>query len=379
MKNNVLVWISGIDNLMSTTSKNQMIGGLQVQMYMWSTTFVVNGWKVYSFTKNKKNANKVIDKINYLKYPSIRYINPIFSLLFAIYTVIKIKPHLILVNGATRDLFITSLISKILGIKIIFIFASDTDGQPGKELIYQKYYKIFFRWGMKMTDNFIVQNINQANLLNKNYNKTNYIIIPNIWVDNFSINQSKIVKNKILWVSNIRTFKRPEWFIKLAKENPQYNFVMVGHSYDKSLYNVCKEKAYKLSNLDFMGGLSFTETSKLFRQAHLFVCTSEIEGFPNTFVQAWMNSCPIVTTFDPSNLIKSFKLGIYCDSFEDVSRAIQVFEEKNFYRKVQKNIDLFFKNNYSNQMQYDKIVEKFMPEFLLDTASGTNPDQGIKY
>jgi glycosyltransferase involved in cell wall biosynthesis len=360
MKKKFILWTSDIDNLISKHENNFTVGGIKVQMYMWEVTLVQNGWKVYSFTSKKKNRNKTTENIEFLYYPIIKYINPLLSLFFAFYYVALLRPQVILLNGATRDLLIVSLISRLFGIKTIEMFASDSDLEPGKELIDSLHDKLFFRLGLRITDNFIVQNTKQADLLKANYNKTNPLLIPLIWIEKTNEELEVVKKETILWVSNFRKLKRPEWFLRLAQDKPEYKFVMVGNSLDRELFEKCKGLALKIPNIDFLGGLSFTETNILFKSARLFICTSEVEGFPNTFLQAWMNECPILTTFDPSDLIKDLQLGIYCESYEDICMGFEKFEDKEFFKLVQSNIRVYYKNAFSAQMQYEKLINRFM-------------------
>ena len=65
----------------------------------------------------------------------------------------------------------------------------------------------------------------------------------------------------------------------------------------------------------------------MFAQASVFVNTTMPgrEGFPNTYIQAWMHETPVVTLdCDPDEIIKTHGLGFHSSSFEkmvdDVSK-----------------------------------------------------------
>jgi glycosyltransferase involved in cell wall biosynthesis len=60
------------------------------------------------------------------------------------------------------------------------------------------------------------------------------------------------------------------------------------------------------SNFDYLGPVSFEESNSLFAKANIFINTSKAqEGFPNTFIQAWMQGVPTISLdFDPDNLIE---------------------------------------------------------------------------
>jgi glycosyltransferase involved in cell wall biosynthesis len=76
------------------------------------------------------------------------------------------------------------------------------------------------------------------------------------------------------------------------------------------------ETMTKLSNVDYRGRLDPDEAMSLIADAALFLCTSDEEGFPNTFTQAWSTGTPIVTLqVDPDNIIEKMRLG-------EVSRTV---------------------------------------------------------
>lgn len=360
MKNRVLVWISGTDLIMNSSIEKQFIGGMQVQMYMWAKTFANNGWDVYTYTSIRNNHKRKIDDITYLYYPRIPILGPIVSLFYMFFNIVILNPSVTIINGATRDLYFVVIASKVVGTKVIEIFASDSDLEPTNELIKRKCDKMLYRKGIRATQYFVVQNLKQEILLQRNYKKKNYILAPSIWINGSNKGILPLKKDTILWVGNFRSLKRPEWFIELAKLMPNRKFIMVGNPTDQSLVDKCNAMIVNLSNIDLIPGLNFFETSKLFEGAHLFICTSEIEGFPNTFLQSWMNGCPVLSSFDPSDLIRTHRLGFYCSSIEDFLKGIERFDNPDFYRNISDNIVSYFNQNHSAETYFVKMLEQFM-------------------
>jgi glycosyltransferase involved in cell wall biosynthesis len=60
------------------------------------------------------------------------------------------------------------------------------------------------------------------------------------------------------------------------------------------LYDEIATATQKVSNLIFHGFVPYHKVNEYFSRASLFVNTSSIEGFPNTFIQAWMHYTPVV-------------------------------------------------------------------------------------
>lgn len=102
---------------------------------------------------------------------------------------------------------------------------------------------------------------------------------------------------QIIWVNNLKTWKRPELFINLASHYPQYNFVMVGRM-PKNRY---RAKISKLldsspSNLTYIGPKTLEEVNMLIEGSDLLVYTSRAtEGFGNSFIQAWFRGVPTLS------------------------------------------------------------------------------------
>ena len=345
----VIVWTPFVYNLYREIG---VVGGIAIQMSFWAKTFLGNGWHVYSISNFEKTN---IEGIQFLKIPHLSVVGYFIDLLYSFFYIATIRPNIILFRGASRSLAHLSLFAKLFGVKLIFFGASDTDFKCEQELIGRKHDRVLYRLGLRNTKYFVAQNQLQYDLLLKAYNKKNVIIIPNIWL---SYAQDSQKRDIILWVSNFRQLKRPQWFIQLAKDFPQYKFVMVGAALDKDLFEECKSEADKLQNLDFMGGQSFANVNKIFTRAKYFVCTSEIEGFPNTFLQSWSNSIPVITTFDPSGLVKDKGLGIVVDSYEKLKYAVDLTEkDKTLYKEMQNNIENYFIQSHSAVNRYENLLE----------------------
>ena len=131
---------------------------------------------------------------------------------------------------------------------------------------------------------------------------------------------------------------------------------MVGGPADLSVYNRCKNEAESIPNLEFLGPKSFWYVNSLFKLSKIFVCTSESEGFPNTFLQSWSNLKPVVSTFDPSNIINTNKLGIFSNTSQGILDGVNCLLDKKKYNYYQFNIETYFKENHDQNNAYNKIL-----------------------
>jgi glycosyltransferase involved in cell wall biosynthesis len=86
--------------------------------------------------------------------------------------------------------------------------------------------------------------------------------------------------------------------------------------------------ARALPQLTWHGRLGYARTLALFERARLFVNTSRIEGFPNTFLQAWSRGVPTVSFFDPDGTIAAEGLGETAIDDDSLARAVGGLLEK---------------------------------------------------
>jgi glycosyltransferase involved in cell wall biosynthesis len=82
-----------------------------------------------------------------------------------------------------------------------------------------------------------------------------------------------------------------------------------------------------------LGPVRYADTGKLFDRARIFLNTSSIEGFPNTFLQAWIRAVPVVSFFDPDGLVNRLQLGRIASSLDDMREAIRGLLDVHTYRE----------------------------------------------
>jgi glycosyltransferase involved in cell wall biosynthesis len=66
----------------------------------------------------------------------------------------------------------------------------------------------------------------------------------------------------------------------------------------------------------------YHDVNDFYERARVFVNTSDSEGFPNSYLQAWRRGVPTVSFFDPDGLIRRLGLGHAATSLADMSAAV---------------------------------------------------------
>jgi hypothetical protein len=205
-----------------------------------------------------------------------------------------------------------------------------------------------------------VQNEFQKKKLETNFNiKT--ILLKNPVLINNKVQRDSFDK-KILWVGKSNSTKRPLLFLELAKLNPEKEFVMVCNNNDLKMHNVVILNMPK--NITFFEKLSFLETEKLFASAYVFVSTSYVEGFPNTFLQAAKYSVPVISLgVNPDDYITHYNCGFVCSGVNKISEKINEFynDEKLQSQIGMHHFEYLNKNHNSVHIikQLSEVIDSF--------------------
>jgi hypothetical protein len=208
--------------------------------------------------------------------------------------------------------------------RYVYAAAHDFDFRPDKVQIQFARDRWLFRFGLRHADAVIVQTGVQRDLLRANYGRDS-VLIPN-FLDADPVTLPEHARTRVLWVGKIRAIKRPLLFVALARALPHLSFTMIGpHFQDEGgLYAEVMTAAKDLPNLEVLGFQPLPEVEKQFDRASVFVSTSEMEGFPNVFLQAMRRGIPIVSFVDPDGMIKTNpELGAIVADESDLQRAVE--------------------------------------------------------
>lgn len=249
------------------------------------------------------------------------------------------------------------------GKRSIYACASDVDFQPGKEEIAYARDRWLFQYGLRNVDRILVQNPTQLRLLRENYGREG-LLIPNCYRAPAGARASR--KGYVLWVGNLRTSKRPELLVEMARRLPQYRFVMVGGQDSSSrgdeAVRAVRAAAERLPNLDYRGFLPLADTERMFDGARLLVNTSRYEGFPNTFLQAWARGVPTVGFVDTQSRDESGRpvYSVAADFDDAVACVDRLMRDDLAWRDASLRVAGHFEERHS----VDAVVQQFERELL---------------
>lgn len=308
----------GLDNypVLNPRAGGDYFGGESVQQTLLARAYVAAGWEVHMLVKDHGQApNEVIDGIRvHTAYderdgvPVLRFVHP------------RATGILRALTAADADVYYQSCAGMITGLtawhaarrgrRFVFRVAHDTDCIPGQQLIRFWRDRKLYEYGLKRADFISAQGEHQRGLLRQHYALESTPIPMAVELPREALDGDRDVD--VLWVNNLRDFKRPELVPELARALGRWQLAMIGGAVPgfEPLYEQVRAQAEQTANLAMLGAVPYHEVNTYFARARVFVNTSDSEGFPNSFLQAWIRGVPVVSFFDPDGLIARHGLGI---------------------------------------------------------------------
>jgi glycosyltransferase involved in cell wall biosynthesis len=135
----------------------------------------------------------------------------------------------------------------------------------------------------------------------------------------------------VLWVANFKSLKRPEVFVRLAaalSDCSNTHFVMIGAMNFGGSERAAGERLSAsmagIKNLKHLGQLPQAEVNQWLAASHLLVSTSRREGFPNTFIQAWLRGVPVVSLdVNPDGVLDAASTGVCVKTEEQLRQTVR--------------------------------------------------------
>jgi glycosyltransferase involved in cell wall biosynthesis len=220
--------------------------------------------------------------------------------------------------------------------RLVFHVAHDSDVTPAQSLEGRNPLRRFLEkrsveYGIRNAACIVVQTAHQARLLERYYHRAADAIIPNFHPPA----REAIDKGgqlTVAWIASIKPWKQPEAFVDLAsalQDLADVRFVMIGPQAagpgERHWIEELLRRIRRTPNLEYWGPRTQDEVNQLLARAHVFVNTSCYEGFPNTFIQAWMRETAVVSLHvDPDHKLTDETLGVYCSgSVERLAQAVR--------------------------------------------------------
>jgi glycosyltransferase involved in cell wall biosynthesis len=212
-----------------------------------------------------------------------------------------------------------------------------------------------YRRGLERVDAIVAQNEAQRASCRANVGRE-ALVIPSCYVPPRNMARTR-TGERVLWVGMIRTHKRPELLLELARRLPHRRFVMVGGPglSGGALYERIRREAASLPNVEMTGFLPLAQVESHFDAARVLVNTSSIEGMPNTFLQAWARGVPTLGTVDVGTPVHT----CFSDLDEGARRIEALFADRSAWQAASVRSREHFERTHSGAETLRRYGELF--------------------
>ncbi len=308
-------------------SEGVTYGGAEVQLYQLATTISKDKKpKVVFLTSGKSSEVSQYKNIELRRTLRISRAIPIFShitgLVRFFWQLHRSQSDIYIQRAMGPETGFAALYCKVFRKKFVYMVAHEWDvsGQFERE---RGLIGKLGVWGMRNASLVILQNNNQQTMLKDNYGIKGPLLSTayEIPTDIVPMNE----RDGVLWVGRGETWKHPERLLDAAEALPDERFIMImpAGNYPQQYEEWCK-RAGKLSNVDFIESVPLNDIDEYFAKAKLFVNTSSMEGFPNTYIQAAKHGTPIISRgVNPDDILQKHNFGLIADTDKELIQVIQ--------------------------------------------------------
>lgn len=357
---------SGVPHLLNLVDDGAVggfaVGGIEVQVVALARALAQRDWNVTILAGDWGQEDHVItaDGLRVIKAFHKRRSLPgkAQTALELLYSLRKLPVDVMLLQGIHPVAGAASFLSRREGKRFVFWLASNTDVTctDRKTSRLPAYKRGMAAYGLKSADALVAQTGYQQELVHRYFGRKS-TVIPNIWPAD-ALQRGQAEQPTALWVANLRWEKRPELVLELARGAPEIRFIMVGGPMpgNHDLYQKILEEKDRYPNFEYAGFVPFDEVGRYFEQADVFINTSIVEGFPNTFLQAWDASLPIVASFDPDGVLVREQLGYHCQTAPDfVAKLRLLMNNRNERRELGERGKQYLRDNFSIEVVIPKL------------------------
>jgi glycosyltransferase involved in cell wall biosynthesis len=218
-------------------------------------------------------------------------------------------------------------IAKLTNVRMMFSAMIDLDVFPRRALARRRGLWPFYSWGLKRSDRIVVQHKGQQAQLSSAL-RAKASVLPGIVRQTIKAKPHAVRGKYVAWVGVLRQPKRPDLLLEVAKRLPDISFVVCGglsgHRTPQGYAEPIVEGLKTLPNVQYLGQVDPSRTLEIIGNAAMLLSTSDLEGFPSVFLEAWAAGTPVVSLkIDPDGVIQRKNLGTVAGTVSGAVRDIE--------------------------------------------------------
>jgi glycosyltransferase involved in cell wall biosynthesis len=345
-----------------------VVGGAEVQQTIIARALRRRGYRVSVLTKDYDvPPSTTPEGIEVHHLPSLagrglKGLRWLFPRLTDVVAALKrIDPDVVYFRTASGLLAPCAWYARRAGKRLVYAAAHDIDFRAGRLFELPRREAWLFRRGVKACNAVVVQNLYQQQLLRKRFGIEGRIV-PNCYEER-DVEPAR-ADGAVIWVATIKPIKRPDLFLELARRFPRRRFILVGASGSKDAASQAyeqgiREQAAKLANVELTGFVPFDKVGRYYDGACALVNSSDSEGFPNTFLQAWVRAVPTLSFVDPRAPDGSCG-SIVCKDIHDMAQQLgTLLDDEAAWQSASERAKSHFARWHSTDMvirTYDEVL-----------------------
>lgn len=344
-------------------------GGAERQQYMLATGLRERGYDVSVATlKYDSPPRRTVDSISIWRViPDVRGV-PLapYKAAETIRWLRNIDADVYYVRGNDFLCMVTAAYTRLNRRGFIYAIANDSNVDP-IHLKRRGFLRYPYIRAMRSADCVVAQTGYQQDVLAEEH-KIDALRIPNGYeVPPENELTSHAERDHVLWVGSMNPDqKKPKRFLELARLLPDIQFRIIGppDNDEPGYYDEIESEARDISNLEFLGFVDPDAIHDHYKTAIALVNTSDYEGFPNIFLEAWRYATPVVSLYHTlDGRLTSEPIGIHAGSMDDLVTAVdQLATIQELRERLGAGGRKYMADNYSfDQLlgQYEKILQQW--------------------
>jgi glycosyltransferase involved in cell wall biosynthesis len=293
------------------------MGGAELDMYLLATGLASlqdSSGQVIAVTGDwGQQAEEEREGVGLIRGPKLGE-GPLLGIFRLWKSLIRANADIYLSSGAGAEVGIIALYCQLYKRRAIYRTAHEIDCN-GAYIRSAGIAGRLYRYGLERASAVVVTVASHTELLRRHHPelKVRPLHIP-LGIQNALEQHGK--KRGVLWVARCDDWKRPEYFLELARALPHHPFTMIcpAHPAKPELFAKMQAAAEIIPNLTFIPFVPFHQIQTYFDRARVFVNTSDYEGFTYTLIQAGLANTPVAyLNVNPDGVITAHALGVWAE------------------------------------------------------------------
>jgi glycosyltransferase involved in cell wall biosynthesis len=340
-------------------------GGIERQQALMAKWLAKRGHRVAMVTWDEGQSDGVHEGVEIFKLcrrqdgvPGLRFFHPRWTSLNR--ALARANAPLYYYNCGDLGLGQIARWTKAHGRTLVYSVAADVDCVEALPALTNARERILYRQGLRLCDHIITQTRRQQQTLEQDFKRSSSVL--SMPCEGYLHVTRAPQQDAVVWVGRISHQKRLECLLDIAELLPHRRFEVIGapNSSDSDYAREMIERARKIPNVALLGRVPYREMGSVYARAAVLCSTSRYEGFPNVYLEAWSAGIPIVSAFDPDDLIKRYQLGrVTLDARESAEAIEQLMTDGALRAATGERARAFFREYHELERAMSAFEELF--------------------